>query len=334
MILFTQQDYFKYTKQMNFGLRETSEKYILDIKPKKKTHQYNDKIFKELLSDKKEFISFISKYLKDNEFCKLSENDIEKYDKEFITSEFRKRESDIIYKITNKDIFIIIEHQSKIDYSMTKRMTEYCIELIRNINKNNKKFINPIICPIVLYTGSTKWNVNYELPESHFGLKTFKYPEFNLIDINNFTKEELLQENSGISKALLFEKINSKEEFKNILNELIKKNLSTQEIEYIQIMFTHSNKIQNFMPQNKELYIEKLKNGDDETMKFEKYFIELLKDEQKKGEERGEKRGERIGIAKTIKHLVQQMIKNNISDEQIMKIANIDKEELEKLKTA
>ena len=70
MILFTQNDYLKYSQQMKSTLKETSEKYILD----KFTHQYNDKIFKELLSDKKEFISFISKYLENTEFGTLSEN--------------------------------------------------------------------------------------------------------------------------------------------------------------------------------------------------------------------------------------------------------------------
>lgn len=155
MILFTQNDYLKYSQQMKSTLKETSEKYILD----KFTHQYNDKIFKELLSDKKEFISFIAKFLKNTEFNKFSINDI-----------------------------------------------------------------------------------------------------------------------------------------------------------------------------------EKLRNGDDETMKFEKYFIELLKDEQKKGEKRGKeigkKRGEEIGIAKTINLMVKGMLQKQMSDEDIMDIAKINKEELEKLKMA
>ena len=84
--------------------------------------------------------------------------------------------------------------------------------------------------------------------------------------------------------------------------------------------------------------IEKLRNGDDETMKFEKYFIELLKDEQKKGEKRGKeigkKRGEEIGIAKTINLMVKGMLQKHMSAEDIMDIAKNNKAELEKLKMA
>ena len=123
MILFTQNDYLKYSQQMKSTLKETSEKYILD----KFTHQYNDKIFKELLSDKKEFISFISKYLENTEFGTLSENDIEKYDKEFITSEFKKKESDIIYKITQHPKAL----SRMIDFGMKLHAVEFLL-IIRN----------------------------------------------------------------------------------------------------------------------------------------------------------------------------------------------------------
>ena len=73
-------------------------------------------------------------------------------------------------------------------------------------------------------------------------------------------------------------------------------------------------------------------------MNFEKFLIECLQDEKREGEKigekRGEERGEKIGLAKAIKQMVKEMLKNNITDEQIMKIAKIDKDELEKIKTA
>ncbi len=84
----------------------------------------------------------------------------------------------------------------------------------------------------------------------------------------------------------------------------------------------YSNKIRKIMPKERKEYIEKLKEGVNEDMKFEKYFIEWLEEKEMEG------------IAKAIKQMVKEMIKNNIDDEQIMKIAKIDKKELEKLKIA
>ncbi len=339
MYLFTYQDYLKYSKERVWRLEE-SEKYIYD-EEQEKIHQYKDKIFKEILSNKREFIRFIQKYLKGNEFESLTENDIEKYNKEFITSKFEKRESDNIYKIPKFNMYIIIEHQSQIDYKMPERITEYSVELMRDIDRNNKDLIgsSAVIVPIVLYTGNRKWKIFEEHEEMYkFEFKVFEYAKYNLVDINDYTIKELIKEDTGMSKALLFEKTNSKEELKETMNEIFKKELTKEEKEYIALIFKYSNKIRKIMPKERKEYIEKLKGGVNEDMKFEKYFIEWLEEKEMegiaKGEKIGEKRGEKLGIAKAIKQMVKEMIKNNIDDEQIMKIAKIDKKELEKLKIA
>jgi len=196
MYLFTYKDYLKYSREKEWRLEEESAKYTYDVE-QEKIHQYKDKIFKEILSNKKEFIRFIQKYLKSNKFESLTESDVEKYNKEFITSKFEKRESDNIYKIPKFNMYVIIEHQSQIDYKMSERITEYSVELMRDINKNNKSQIgnSAIIVPIVLYTGNRKWNKFEEDKQLYkFEFKVFEYTKFNLIDINDYTKEELIKE--------------------------------------------------------------------------------------------------------------------------------------------
>ena len=238
-------------------------------------------------------------------------------------------------------MYIIIEHQSQIDYKMPERITEYSVELMRDIDRNNKDLIgsSAVIVPIVLYTGNRKWKIFEEHEEMYkFEFKVFEYAKYNLVDINDYTIKELIKEDTGMSKALLFEKTNSKEELKETMNEIFKKELTKEEKEYIALIFKYSNKIRKIMPKERKEYIEKLKGGVNEDMKFEKYFIEWLEEKEMegiaKGEKIGEKRGEKLGIAKAIKQMVKEMIKNNIDDEQIMKIAKIDKKELEKLKIA
>ncbi len=78
--------------------------------------------------------------------------------------------------------------------------------------------------------------------------------------------------------------------------------------------------------------------GGNEDMKFEKLFMELLEDKERKGKIEGkiegEKRGEKLGIAKAITQMVKGMLQKQMTDEDIMDIAKIDRKELEKLKMA
>ncbi len=344
MQIFTYLDYLKCSKNFPEGVREQSTKYVFD-EEQEKIHQYKDKIFKEILNDKKEFIKFIQKYLNVDKFQDLTENDIEKYNKEFITSNFEKRESDTIYKIPKFNAYIMIEHQSKIDYKMPMRITEYSVELMRDIIRCGEDEIRhpAVIIPIVLYTGNRKWRIPNEYEKiDNFGVKAFEYTKYNLVDINDYTKEELIKEQTGMSKALLFEKINTKEELEGVMNEISKKELTAEENRYISLMLKYSNKMRKIAPNGREEYLKKLEKGGNEDMKFEKLFMELLEDKERKGkiegekrgERRGEKRGEKLGIAKAITQMVKSMLQKQMTDEDIMDIAQIDRKELEKLKMA
>ena len=73
----------------------------------------------------------------------------------------------------------------------------------------NKNYKLPIIYSFVIYTGNKKWNAdNYiiEKQENLMGVKKNIFANFEVIDINNYTKEELLMNKSLISKMMLLEK--------------------------------------------------------------------------------------------------------------------------------
>ena len=128
-------------------IREETEKYYIN--------QKHDKMFKEMLSDKKSTVDFINSFLHLN----LVEDDIEKYEKEFRTSEFSNVEADVVYKIKNKNVFILIEHQSSVDYKMSYRIMRYKYAIIESaIDKKRlkeKSYRIPMVIPIVLYTGKS-----------------------------------------------------------------------------------------------------------------------------------------------------------------------------------
>ena len=329
MVIFTIVDFWKYDNKFpkDNTLGEEKVEYKL-TEENKKTHQYHDKIFKEILDDKSEFVRFIKKYVEE---IKIKEEEIEKYNRKFIKGNFKVRESDIIYKVKNKEIFIIVEHQSKIDYEMPERMAEYCVELIRSREPKSRFEESPLICPIVIYTGRKRWDAERTIKQEkgeEYGIKELEYPTYNLVDINDYTKEELLEERTGISKAMLFEKIETKEEIEEELKEIIKRGASKEEKKYLELILEYSNDIAKKLGEDTiKKYQEKIEGGDSMT-NFEKLYIELLDDKYAKGMKEGKENGRKIGIIQ----VAREMVKNKMKDSDIIKMTHISEEELEKLK--
>ena len=222
MLKITYKEYLKYEelnrKNNNYNqVKEESENYTYD------KNNEHDKVFRDLLSIKEEALILINKALKPKEKIK---EEIELYNNRFITSKYKDRESDIIYKVKNKNIFFIIEHQSTIDYSMVYRMLEYSIEIMRQIiqGKENKRktYKYPLIIPIVIYTGDKKWDAKLSMKEIKEKVQWYEEQEdISLVDINEYTKEELLKEKNLLSKVMLLEKSKNEAEFIENVKEIL-----------------------------------------------------------------------------------------------------------------
>lgn len=147
--------YEKFIEKKN-QLEELSEIYTYKVRNE------HDKIFKDLFSDKEEARKFINKYLKLK--IPLEKNQLESYNSSYITAEYKSKEADIVYKMKDKNIFFLIEHQSTIDLSMPYRIENYALEIINTaVDKEKMKSNNyryPKVIPIVLYTGEKKWKAN------------------------------------------------------------------------------------------------------------------------------------------------------------------------------
>ena len=247
--------------QKNITIKEDSEKYNLDIHINKK----HDKLFKELLSDKKEAVKFINHYLHLN----LLDDEIEKYEKEFRTEEFRNIEADVVYKVKNKNVFILIEHQSSLDLKMAYRILRYKNAIIESaINKRKLKEKNykiPKVIPIVLYTGKRKWQ---KLSIEDIEEKIEGYGEielgYDLVDTNEFTKQRLLEDNLITSKAMLIEKSQNKEELYQNIEDIISCKNKMEDFEYAQL--EKIVKYELMGTEDKEIiskFIEKIKNREE-----------------------------------------------------------------------
>ena len=301
---------------------EDEEPYVRIVSINKK----HDKLFKELLSNKTEAVNFLKVHLN----LDLTENDIEKYEKEFRTSVFGSIEADIVYKMKDRDYFILIEHQSTIDEKMVYRILNYKVAIINSAidlkRMKDKDYKIPKVLAVVLYTGNKKWNPK-ELKDIEEKLENFIEPKggYKLIDVNNFNREELIEDELITSKAMLIESSKGQEELYKNINDIIdnqRKNKGNNDeeskqledlIKYELIGTKNENMIKEF--------IEKIKNekGGKETMTN---ASKIINREMRKRESKG--RAE--GIA-----MMARKLKNKMSIEEIKELTGLSEEKIQSL---
>ena len=121
MKVFTYAEFLEYRQYA----REEGEEYYYE---ENTIYHRHDKIFREVLEDKREVASLINKVLKlGNKKEALQEDDLERCNGKFVSNSFNYAEADMVYRKKGEDIFFLIEHQSTIDYSMPNRILMYCL---------------------------------------------------------------------------------------------------------------------------------------------------------------------------------------------------------------
>ena len=284
----------------------------------------HDKIFRTVLDKKTDVSKFLNKFLRLN--IKIEE--LEKYNSSYIDPKFKNKEADIVYRIKDKNIFLLIEHQTKIDKKMPIRLLEYSAAIIESAIEDTKYKPKPRVIPIVLYTGKIKWKIENETIEKQQFFKEVKLidGEFNLIDINDFSKKELLEDDIFITKMMLVEKCKDEIEMvqalEKIENKIKEEDKSTfrrivKEIWSLRIGTENANKI-----------LEKIEEGSGNMMAV----MEMLLAENEKYINIGRQEGRLEGGKQKIKEIVQKMLAENFTKEMIMKITGLKKEEIEEIK--
>ena len=67
-----------------------------------------------------------------------------------------------------------------------------------------------MVIPIVIYTGSRRWNVEKYIQDCQVilkGVENVKLGEYYVIDVNDYSNEELENDELFLSKVLLLEKL-------------------------------------------------------------------------------------------------------------------------------
>ena len=302
-----------------------------------------------MLEDKEQAATLINEAVKTN----INPEDLEKSNNNFINNFLEKREADVVYKLKNKRIIFLIEHQSYVDKKMIIRIPEYQSQIMKSegIKKvSENKYKTTKIIAIVVYTGNKKWTApnNLKLTEENFKEANGLITEYKLIDVHNYKKEELENRKEFFFKFLLIEKAKNKEELERILDKIIK-NLIPK---YFSIM----KKIINLVYANilgKDVALRLLENLEERGGSGMLNVVRMLNREKAKeerqrkiqrelgireGEKIGLSKGEKIGLSKGEKQKASQIIKNllfrNYPIDEIKEITGSDIEEINKIKAS
>ena len=325
MEVYTYKDYLRYKEiYVADKFEEEQEEYNCYSKQINKTH---DKLMKTILT-KKEVSKLLKRYIN----IEVPEEELEEYKNSYITKNYKERESDIVYKQKGKEIFFLIEHQSSIDYNMPFRILEYSVEIIRQEikNKSNSKELKyPQIVPIVIYTGNKKWDVKEKISQMQEELKGYSAElfKYNLIDINKYTKEELLKENTMFSKIAVLEKSKTSEEMLKTLEEIIKKTKDEKEELYRIINYIIRPKIGD----GKTDKILKIIREKEDNSMVQEIFARECDKHFERGVKQGRKEGIEEGIKEGIKQSVIKMLKMKIDRKIIKDMYELKDIELDKI---
>ena len=357
MDFITYAEYLKYSKNNSIlQLRETETEYKhekkYDEKIVQKIDKIHDKIFKKVFSITKEMTIFLNEFLDEKE--KINSKQIIQCKTDFITKDYKNRQADIIYKLKEKPVYFLVEHQSTFDKDMILRLWEYVGQIMKQETLLQKyyfdeEFIYPIVVPIVIYTGYKKWNLETNLEDKQYIEKQFNdYKinfKYNLITINDYVMnreqliEELLNKKSLFGSIMIIEKCKTKKEIKKYMDEIIQtmKNREDKNIlaEIIGVIIEPLLGIKKTEEMLDKLY-RKETNGMspftktllDLKMKYETEGLEKgMKKGMKKGIKEGIKEGKKEGIFQTAK----KMLEKNMNLNEIKEITGLSNEEIQKL---
>ena len=177
----------------------------------------------------------------------------------------------------------------------------------------------------MLYTGKRKWQkLSIEdIEEKIEGYEEIKLG-YDLVDTNEFTKQQLLEDNLITSKAMLIEKSQNKEELYQNIEDIISCKNKMEDFEYEQL--EKIVKYELMGTDDKEIiikFIEKIKNREEsENIMMNAARIKEIRKQRREGREEGREEG-MIFVAKKLKG------KMHIKD--ISQITGLSEKEIEKL---
>ena len=218
---------------------------------------------------------------------------------------------------------------------MPFRLLEYEVAIMKSaidMDKiKSKDYKLPLVISIVLYTGSEKWNAAEYLQKSQETLRNMKEDvgRYNLIDVNDFTENELLADNTFITKMMLIEKSKNTEEIVKTLEKIIERTKDEDKDVLIRIIKIILKEKLN--DGEIERLISKIKKGEKEMLAV----VDMIRKENQMyidiGIEKGKNEGKIEGIKEKSIEITKKLLNKRTSKKEIAEITGLDEKEIEEI---
>ena len=304
------------------------------------TNNFNDKIMRKILKDKVQAAIYLNEWLNIKKGFEIKPDEIEELTESYITKSWKNKETDIVYKDKKYEgVFYLIEHQTKVDYLMAKRIREYKNEIenqyeLNCSSKEPRKIAN--VTALVIYIENEKWKAKTNMEELKIKnprLKEQPKDDYELISINDYTLEELeakVKENEEniILKLALINKLGKMKNEEIMIKVMKDIKINSTQIDYVasyineRISKKCGKEFSKLMIKSIE---EKLENMEEKNMleAFVDRFLDIA-DER-------EKRGEKHGIAQGISQVAINMLKAKCDKKIIKKCTGLSDEKIKEL---
>ena len=165
----------------------------------------------------------------------LKAEQIEDMSSRFVTMWDNERDSDVVKRIhLNPDLAMylitIIEHQSKVDYTMVMKLLRYMVMIWTDYEKEmerkkkgitkTKDFKYPAILPIVYFEGTTNWNVATHFADRIALNNIFAeyIPDFRyeVIRVHDYSDDEIISKRNEFSLVMFVNKLKNSEDIKKL----------------------------------------------------------------------------------------------------------------------
>lgn len=160
----------------------------------------HDKLFRETWSDLASARSFLQNYLPEKVLDVARLDTLEICKDSFIEPDLKDYYSDMLYKVefgeSSGYIYFLFEHKSFPDRNIHLQLLEYMVKIWRLGQKQGRRGKLPIVVPLVLYHGRSRWRINENFLSGFNGpveplveyIPDFKYV---LYDLSEYSDEQI-----------------------------------------------------------------------------------------------------------------------------------------------
>jgi predicted transposase/invertase (TIGR01784 family) len=182
-----------------------------------------DLSYRLLFSFPKVVEGLVREFVKEPWVEKLDFKTLQRVNASYVSEELKSREGDLVWKLRRRDgapvfVYLLIEHQSRVDRFMAVRLMVYIALLYQDLLKQGELTpdgLLPLVIPLVLYNGEGVWWAPQELadliePVDDEAKAYVPRLRYRVIDENRYSPEELESRDSVAAQVFWLEQSREK----------------------------------------------------------------------------------------------------------------------------